>query len=107
MNERRARQQLLRKYLIKMDLGDPKAEVMVDKIAKTMNDAEERIAMGRRSKPINVIHLDGTKEWFPSRKEVSTKYDINRNSIGTYIQKRTAHPSGLRFENAERTEPNE
>lgn len=48
MNERRARQQLLRKYLIQMDLGDPKAEVMVDKIAKTMNDAEERIAMGEK-----------------------------------------------------------
>lgn len=108
MNERRARQQLLRKYLIKMDLGDPKAEVMVDKIAKTMNDEDGRTRNDKRSKPVNVIHSDGRIETFKTRKDAAEKYDIRKNTLATYINKKTEHPkTGMRFENAERTEIND
>ena len=105
MNERKVRQQLLRKYLIKMDLGDSKAENMVSKIAKTMSDKEDNIAKGRRSKPVYVIHTDGSKEWFSSRKEVAAKYGISKNTIATCINKKTVNQAtGLRFENAKRKE---
>ncbi|OJG97198.1 hypothetical protein RV18_GL001063 [Enterococcus termitis] len=50
-----------------------------------------------------MIHSEGSKEWFSSRKEVAAKYGISKNTIATCINKKTAHrETGLRFENAKR-----
>lgn len=105
MNERRFKSKLLVHYLNLAEQGDKEAEKLAAAIGSSMKDVRERT--GGRVQPVKVTHPDGREEYFISRKEVSAEYGISRNTLSMLIANGIKHSSGLRFENAERTEPNE
>lgn len=105
MNERRLKSKLLVHYLNLAKQGDKEAENLAIALGSSMKDVRERT--GGKAQPVKVIHPDGREEYFMSRKEVSAEYGINRNTLSMLITNGIRHSSGLRFENDERTEPNE
>lgn len=97
MSERKLKRQMLRKNLIKMDLGDEEAEKIVMALGRSMKDETERT--GGKAKKVKVTFPSGETKIYDSRKDVSATFNISKNTLAKLISDGIAHSSGLEFEN--------